>query len=88
MVGLSVTRMKAKEDVNAAGPASVHGSSARLAASAMRIGRMIVLVTVLLEKKRCSNATPSTMRNGRKIVGTSPIRPILCSPAAAKIAPS
>ena len=40
---------------------------------------MIVLVTVLLENNKWSNATPSTIRKGRKRGDTSPIRPMRTS---------
>ena len=71
--------MNASDEVNAAGPASAQASMLRLVASAIKMGMMIVLVTVLLENSRWSAATPSTIRNGRRSGDTSPILPMSTS---------
>jgi hypothetical protein len=73
VVGPSLTRMKASDDVNAAGATVVHGSRWRSVASATRMGMMMVAVTVLLENSMCSPATASTMTNGRSTSGTDVI---------------
>ena len=70
VVGPSLTRMNASDEVKAAGATVAHGSRCRSVASATRIGMMIVAVTVLLEKSMCSPATASTMTKGRNTSGT------------------
>jgi hypothetical protein len=70
VVGPSLTRMNASEEVNAAGATVIHGSRRESVASATRMGMMIVAVTVLLENSMCSPATASTMTNGRSASGT------------------
>ena len=69
VVGPSLTRMNARDEVNAAGATVIHASSPRSVARATRIGMMIVAVTVLLENNMCSPATASTMTNGRSPSG-------------------
>src|SRR5262245_53901769 len=53
VVGPSLTRMNASDEVNAAGATMVQGSRRRSLASATRIGTMMLAVTVLLENSRC-----------------------------------
>jgi len=73
VVGPSLTRMNASDEVKAAGATVLHGSRCRSVASATRIGMMIVAVTVLLENSMCSPATASTMTKGRSASGTDVI---------------
>jgi hypothetical protein len=73
VVGPSLTRMKASDEVNAAGATVAHGSRCRSVASATRMGMMIVAVTVLLENSMCSPATASTITKGRSASGTDVI---------------
>ena len=73
VVGPSLTSTNASDEVNAAGATVVHGSRWRSAASATRIGMMMLAVTVLLENSRCSPATASTMTKGRSGPGTDVI---------------
>ena len=54
VVGPSLTRMNASDEVNAAGATMAQGSRRRSFASATRIGTMMLAVTVLLENSRCS----------------------------------
>ena len=71
VVGPSLTRMNASEDVKAAGATVVHESSRRSVASATSIGMMMLAVTVLLENRRCKAETARTMTNGRSTSGTT-----------------
>jgi hypothetical protein len=75
VVGPSLTRMKASEDVNAAGAMVAHGSRCRSAERATRMGMMMLAVTVLLENSMCSPATARTITNGRSASGTDVIPP-------------
>src|SRR5687767_602616 len=75
VVGPSLTRMKARDDVNAAGATVAHTFNPRSCASATRMGTMMLAVTVLLENSRCSAATARTMTEGWSNVGTSVICP-------------
>jgi len=73
VVGPSLTRTNASDDVNAAGATVVHASRCRSVASATSIGMMMLAVTVLLENSRWSDATAMTMTNGRSMAGTDVI---------------
>ena len=73
VVGPSLTRMNASDEVNAAGATVLQGSRCRSVASATRIGMMMLAVTVLLENSRCRPATASTITNGRRGAGTAVI---------------
>src|SRR4029453_8706703 len=75
VVGPSLTRMKASDEVNAAGATVAHTLKFRSCASATRMGTMMLAVTVLLENRRCSAATATTMTKGWTIVGTTVICP-------------
>jgi len=75
VVGPSLTRMNASDDVNAAGATVAHGSRCRSAASATRMGMMMLAVTVLLENSMCRPATASTITKGRSASGTDAIPP-------------
>src|SRR6185503_7512109 len=69
VVGPSLTRMNASDEVNAAGATIVQGSRRRSLASATRIGTMMLAVTVLLENSRCNAATASTITNACATTG-------------------
>ncbi len=71
VVGPSLTRMKARDEVKAAGATVAHTFRLRSCASATRMGTMMLAVTVLLENSRCSPATASTMTKDWSRVGTS-----------------
>jgi hypothetical protein len=73
VVGPSLTRTKASDEVNAAGATVVHASRRKSVASATSIGTMMLAVTVLLENRRCRAATARTMTNGRRTLGTDVI---------------
>jgi hypothetical protein len=73
VVGPSLTRMNASDEVKAAGATVIQGSRCRSVASATRMGMMIVAVTVLLENSMCSPATASTITKGRSASGTEVI---------------
>jgi hypothetical protein len=73
VVGPSLTRTKASEDVNAAGATVVQESRCRSVASATRMGIMRLAVTVLHVNSRCSAATATTMTKGLSTSGTDVI---------------
>src|SRR5262245_21067635 len=75
VVGPSLTRMKASDDVNAAGATVAQTFRPRSCVNATRMGTMMLAVTVLLENNRCSDATANTMTNGWTTAGTTVIWP-------------
>ena len=70
VVGPSLTRMNASDDVKAAGATMVQASRWRSCASATRIGVMMLAVTVLLENIRWKHGDAQHDHERRSRSGT------------------
>ena len=73
LVGPSVTKMKAKDEVNAAGASIAQTSAPRALAKGIISGAMMLPVNVLLEKRACIMAVIQLITAGLINSGSGPM---------------
>ncbi|MBA7658557.1 hypothetical protein ES703_66515 [subsurface metagenome] len=72
LVGPSVTKRKAREEVNAAGASVAHTSAPNALAKGIISGAIILPVNVLLEKNACMMAVTQLITANRRNSGRGP----------------